>query len=132
MLIPRLIRILELLKTEGALRAVATWPKFSLAAFSIVSRMKQAGVSPGTVIDVGANVGQFAIASTRLFEKAMVIPIEPNPRIVDELRANLPAAVLANVLVTAVGDTIGAAVFHVNRDPQVSSLLRLGPDRLES
>jgi len=132
MLISRLIRILELLKTEGALRTAAMWPKFSLAAFSIISRMKQAGVSPGTVIDVGANVGQFAVASTRLFENAMVIPIEPNPHIVDMLRANLPAAVRKNVLITAVGDKIGTAVFHVNRDPQVSSLLQLGPDRLES
>ncbi len=132
MLISRLIRILELLKTEGALRAAAMWPKFSLAAFSIISRMKQVGVSPRTVIDVGANVGQFAVASTRLFENAMVIPIEPNPHIVDMLRANLPAAVRKNVLITAVGDTIGTAVFHVNRDSQVSSLLQLGSDRLES
>jgi FkbM family methyltransferase len=132
MLISRLIRILELLKTEGALRAVAMWPKFSLAAFFIISRMKQAGISPGTVIDVGANVGQFAVASTRLFENATVIPIEPNPRIVDMLRTNLPAGVRENVLMTAVGDTIGTAVFHVNRDSQVSSLLQLGSDRLGS
>jgi FkbM family methyltransferase len=62
----------------------------------------------------------------------MVIPIEPDPRVVDMLRANLPAEVRENVLVTAVGNTIGTAVFHVNRDPQVSSLLQLGPDRLES
>jgi len=132
MLISRLIRILELLKTEGALRAAAMWPKFSLAAFSIISRMKQAGVSPRTVIDVGANVGQFAVASIRLFANAIVIPIEPNPRIVDRLRANLPPESRENVLMTAVGDTIGTAVFHVNRDPQVSSLLQLGSDRLES
>src|SRR6267378_858741 len=132
MLISRLIRILELLKTEGALRAVAMWPKFFLAAFSIISRMKRAGVSPRTVIDVGANVGQFAVASIRLFANAIVIPIEPNPRIVDRLRANLPPEIRENVLMTAVGDTIGTAVFHVNRDPQVSSMLQLGSDRLES
>lgn len=37
-----------------------------------------------------------------------------------------------NVRVTAVGDSVGTATFHVNRDPQVSSLLPLGEDRIES
>jgi FkbM family methyltransferase len=132
MLISRLIRVFELLKTEGALRAVTTWPKFSLAAFSMISRMKHAGVLPRTVIDVGANVGQFAVASTRLFENVMVIAIEPDSRVADILRGNLPTGVRENILVTAVGDTIGTAIFHVNRDRQSSSLLPLGPGQLES
>lgn len=128
----KLARGLELLQTKGAAHALATWPKFSLASFSIIERMKQAGVTPRTIIDVGANVGQFAVAASRLFEGAEIYPVEPDPRIADVLRRNIGQKVAANVLVTAVGDRPGEATFHVNRDPQVSSLLPLGADRIAS
>jgi len=128
----RLRRFVELFATEGALWAFITWPIFSLAAFSIISRMKRAGVNPATVVDVGANVGQFAVASTKLFDNAEIIPIEPDPRVADVLRRNLDPEVRGNVLVTAVGSNIGIANFNVNCDSQVSSLLQLGPDRIQS
>jgi FkbM family methyltransferase len=131
-LIARLLRFLELLQTPGAVRALLSWPKFSLAAFLIISRMKRIGVQPRTVIDVGANVGQFAVASFRLFEGATVHPIEPDPQTALQLRKNLNPQISRNVRVTAVGDSVGTAIFHVNRDPQVSSLLALGADRIEA
>jgi FkbM family methyltransferase len=132
-MIARMLRILELLKTRGAFSALLKWPKFSLAAFQIISRAKLAGVQPKTVVDVGANIGQFAVASIRLFQGAEVFPVEPDhPRIAEQLRKNVGMPVAGNVRVTAVGDSVGTATFHVNRDPQVSSLLPLGEDRIES
>jgi len=131
-LIARTLRIFELIQTPGALSAFLKWPKFSLAAFQIISRAKLAGVKPKTVVDVGANIGQFAVASSRLFQGAEVFPVEPDPRVAEELRKNVGMPVAENVRVTAVGDSIGTATFHVNRDPQVSSLLPLGVDRIES
>ncbi len=128
----RILRILELIQTKGALASSFAWPKFSLATFQIISRAKLAGVSPSTVVDVGANVGQFAVASSRLFQGALVIPIEPDPRVAGQLRKNVGSTVAANVRVTAVGDKVGNATFHVNQDSQVSSLLPLGNDRIES
>jgi FkbM family methyltransferase len=121
---------LELLKTPGALSALLKWSKFSLAAFQIISRAKLAGVQPKTVVDVGANIGQFAVASSRLFQGAVVFPVEPDPRVAEELRKNIGMPIAENVRVTAVGDCVGSATFHVNRDPQVSSLLPLGEDRI--
>lgn len=131
-MIARLLRLLELLQTKGAARAWLTWPKFSLAAFLMISRMKRVGVQPKTVIDVGANAGQFAVASCRLFEGAMIYPLEPDPHVAMQLRKNVGLSVAHNVHVTAVGDNVGTAIFHVNHDPQVSSLLALGVDRIES
>jgi len=131
-MIARILRILELLKTPGAFPALLNWPKFSLAAFQIISRAKLAGVKPKTVVDVGANIGQFAVASIRLFQGAVVIPFEPDPRVAVQLRKNVGVPVAENVRVTAVGDSVGTATFYVNRDPQVSSLLPLGEDRMES
>ncbi|MDZ4255626.1 MAG: FkbM family methyltransferase [Sulfuritalea sp.] len=127
-----MLRILELLKTPGALLAFLTWPKFSLAAFQIISRAKLAGIQPQTVVDVGANIGQFAVASSRLFQGAEVFPVEPDPQVAEQLRKNVGLPVARNIRVTAVGDSVGNATFHVNRDPQVSSLLPLGKDRIES
>ncbi len=132
MILDRFMRILELLKTDGALKALLLWPKFSLAAFTLVSRMKKAGVDPATVIDVGANIGQFAIASVRLFENAAVFPIEPDARVARKLRSTLPPSIRENVLETAVGDIVGTALLHVNRDPQMSSLLPIGSDQAKS
>ncbi|MFC1546085.1 FkbM family methyltransferase, partial [Pseudomonadota bacterium] len=58
--------------------------------------------------------------------------IEPDPRVAEQLRKNVGSSIAQNVRVTAIGDSIGSATFHVNRDPQVSSLLPLGEDRIES
>jgi FkbM family methyltransferase len=122
-------RAMELLQTPGAVAAWLTWPKFSLASFSIMRRMERAGLRPATIIDVGANVGQFAVAACKTFKGATVISIEPDSRIGEKLRRNLRKEARANVLVTAVGDRVGEVDFNVNRDSQVSSVLALGPDR---
>jgi FkbM family methyltransferase len=131
-MINNIYRLLELLKTSGALTALISWPKFSLAAYKIITRAKLAGVKPKTVIDVGANIGQFAVASSRLFHGAKVYPVEPDPRVAEILRKNVGLTVAANVCVTAIGDSVGIVTFNVNHDPQVSSLLPLGTDRIES
>jgi FkbM family methyltransferase len=128
----KLVRLLSVLEWHGAFRALISWPKFSLASFVIVSRLKRAGASPKTVIDIGANVGQFAVAASRLFADAHVCSIEPDSRTATRLRNNLKSEQNANVLVTAVGDYVGEVVFHVNNDSQVSSMLALGQDRVSA
>jgi FkbM family methyltransferase len=131
-LLARLRRIVELLDTRGALGAFLTWPKFSLAGFLINARMAKIGVNPSTVIDVGANVGQFAVAASKTFKDAAVYPIEPDPRTARVLERNVGPEVARNIRVTAVGDRAGTATFHVNHDSQVSSLLALGKDRIQA
>lgn len=130
-MIKLLSRIFDLLKTPGAFSALLKWPKFSLAAYQIISRAKLAGVEPKTVVDVGANIGQFAVASSNLFQGAAIFPVEPDPLVADLLRKNVGKVVSKNVIVTALGDKVGVSIFHVNHDSQVSSLLPLGSDRIE-
>lgn len=130
MLLTKIRTLLSILEFKGALWAMLFWPKFSMASFAIVSRLKQGGVNPATVIDVGANVGQFAVSATRLFGSAKIISIEPDERTAIKLRRNLAAEKNAEILVTAVGDFDGEASFHVNADSQVSSILELGKDRI--
>lgn len=128
----KLARVLSVLEWRGAFRALIRWPIFSLASFMIVSRLQRAGVHPKTVIDIGANIGQFAVAASRLFADARVCSIEPDPRTATLLRSNLKSEVNVDVLVTAVGDYVGEVVFHVNKDSQVSSMLALGKDRVSA
>lgn len=130
MLLTKIRTLLSILEFKGALGAMLAWPKFSMASFAIVSRLKQGGVYPATVIDVGANVGQFAVSAARLFGSAKIISIEPDERTAEKLRKNLAAEKNAEILVTAVGDFDGEASFHVNMDSQVSSILELGKDRI--
>jgi len=121
--------MLEVIAVPGALAAAVHWKKFSLAAYLIVFRLKEAGVKPATVIDVGANIGQFSVAVSQMLPDATLYPVEPDPVTAERLRANLPPQVAARVVVTAVGERTGSVDFQVNADSQVSSVLPLGEGR---
>ena len=125
-------RMTELLSVPGALHAALTWKKFSLAAYLIIERLKNAGVNPATVIDVGANVGQFSVATSHLFPDAALFPIEPDADTAQRLRTHLPDRVAKNVVVSAVGERVGSVEFQVNADSQVSSVLPLGSGRKQA
>lgn len=79
-----------------------------------------------TVIDVGANRGQFALFAVRQFPTADLICFEPLPR----PRATLKRAVGPNqhlrVCDFALGATEGSADFHVSAADDSSSLLPIG------
>jgi FkbM family methyltransferase len=123
-------KILTGIQHPGFFKAVLGWRKFSLASFLIVSRLARSGVRPGTVLDLGANVGQFAIASANLFGSgASIISFEPDPQTVEALRKNVNGFSV-EVMNIAIGKTPGASTFFVNADSQVSSLLPLGATRL--
>ena len=109
----------------GMIKAIILWPKFSLTSFNMISDLVDQGVLPSTVIDVGANVGQFAVASAKLFSNITVHSFEPNPACVSELKTNV--ARLRNVLVypIALGDRESDVDFHVNSHSHSSSILPL-------
>lgn len=107
------------------LRAVLTWPKFSLTSFLMVSDLLRQHIVPSTIIDVGANVGQFSVASAKLFPGVCIHAFEPNPNSVTALSKNV--RYLNNVLTypLALGERIGMTEFHVNQHSQSSSILPL-------
>lgn len=125
-------RYLDLLLEPGSVRAIASWPKFSITSFKLVSGLARQGILPRTVIDVGANVGQFAIASAMIFSNVKIHSFEPVPEIVSKLRANIRT--LGNVIVYpfALGERQCKCSFHVNSHSQSSSILALGKPHLEA
>jgi FkbM family methyltransferase len=114
----------------GFFRSILRWRKFSLASFLIVSRLIKSGIEPRTVLDLGANIGQFAIASANLFGQGVsVISFEPDPSTASILRNNVKGLPV-EVMELAIGSAPGESTFFVNADSQVSSLLPLGRIRL--
>ena len=117
--------VLSILEKPRSIKAIITWPKFSLTSYSMVSGLVRQGILPATIIDVGANVGQFSVASAKLFPDVCIYSFEPNPHCVAKLRRNVE--LLGNVVVypIAVGEEVGEVSFHVNSHSHSSSVLPL-------
>lgn len=123
-------KILSGFQCPGFFKAVLLWPRFSLASFVIVSRLIKSGIRPNTILDLGANQGQFAIASAKIFgESTEIISFEPDPSVAKILQKNVKGLPV-EVKVCAVGSLPGTGDLFVNSDSQVSSLLPLGESRL--
>lgn len=114
---------LSLVADTNALKALVSWPKFSVTSYFMVSRLLRQGVAPRTVIDVGANVGQFAVASAKLFPDARVHSFEPVPECAAELRKNVAKLEKVTVYPLALGESAGEAKLRVNSYTHASSFL---------
>jgi FkbM family methyltransferase len=76
-LLDRLQRLAETVVTPGGAGAMRACRPFSLAAFRLVRSLVADGSSFATVIDVGANAGQFTAAALHAWPHARVIAFEP-------------------------------------------------------
>ncbi len=117
--------VLSLLESASSIKELITWPKFSITSYTLVSGLVKQGILPRTVLDVGANVGQFAVAAAKLFPDARVHSFEPLPNCAERLRENVSK--LGNVAVYpfALGASEGEVTFHVNSHSHSSSVLPL-------
>lgn len=114
----KLLRLLPVPLFRRGLRAGAA------AAVEHVELLRS--LQPRVVIDVGANVGQFALAVRAAAPAARIIGFEPLAGPAGTFRrvfAEDSAVVLHE---TALGDTAGSAVIHVSRREDSSSLLPIG------
>jgi FkbM family methyltransferase len=118
-------QLCRLSEDPRAFVAMLAWPKFSMSAYSLVTKIARQGLAPGTIIDVGANVGQFAIAAARTFPGARIRSFEPHPDCVEQFKRNTRK--LANVSISplALGDRRGTTDFHLNTLSYSSSILPL-------
>jgi FkbM family methyltransferase len=93
----------------------------------IEHRAALAGLRPATVIDVGANKGQFAYLAETLWPSAQIVCFEPLPG----PRARLTELMgeRARIYDCALGQTEGSATIHIASREDSSSLLPLGRQR---
>jgi FkbM family methyltransferase len=121
-----LIIAVELAADPAALAAWLSWPRFSITSFRLVSALVKQGIAARTVLDVGANTGQFAVAAAKLFPGARVYSFEPLPECVAQLRRHASKLPNLTIYPFALGDRETHDLpFHVNSNSQSSSALRL-------
>ena len=78
-----------------------------------------------TVIDVGANIGQFANDARKLYPDAAIYSFEPLPGPYSELLVNTSSFGRFNPYNLALGDYEGTTEMYVNEFSQSSSLLEM-------
>ncbi|MGH9223245.1 MAG: FkbM family methyltransferase [Acidimicrobiales bacterium] len=125
-------RLIEAVVTPGGARALRTWRPFSLAAFRLVTGLAQDGTVFATVIDVGANAGQFARACLGVWPESTIVAFEPLPGLAEQLTATLGAAGRVEAQAVAIGATDGDTQFFPHPNSLSSSALNVAePVRAE-
>lgn len=120
-----ILRIAGVILEGRALGALLSWPVFSISSYRMVRSLAEQGIAPMTVIDVGSNVGQFAVAAAKIFEGARVYCVEPQPDSFARLCRNVRKLRNITTFQAALGERDGTAQLHVNSHSHSSSILPL-------
>jgi FkbM family methyltransferase len=84
-----------------------------------------------TVIDVGANRGQFALYSTVRFPQAQIYSLEPLSKPRRQMAALFASEPRVHILAKAAGEAAGTASIHVSGQDDSSSLLPMAVAQLK-
>lgn len=122
----KLINVLKVLGNKHFSLAMFLWPKFSITSFLMVSRLKDQNINPRTVIDIGANVGQFTVSSYNLFGGPIIYSFEPDQDVFQILQKNIKELRSVRAFPFAIGSSTREVEFHVNSYNLSSSVLPLG------
>lgn len=99
--------------------------RFGVGA-SVEHEPVMARLSPATVVDVGANVGQFSLLISALHPNARLIAFEPMPDAAATWRRLFDGSGRAEVHTVAIGAKAETATLHVSARADSSSLLPIG------
>ena len=80
----------------------------------------------GTVLDIGANVGEFSLIFSHLFNKPDIYAFEPLPECIKKLENINKINSNIKVLPYALGDSNSTEIMHVSSWAPSSSLLKMG------
>jgi FkbM family methyltransferase len=100
---------------------------FSLASYRVVKALAQYRDDFATILDVGANKGQFCIAAARRFPRAAVHAFEPAESAFQQLRRNTARYPNVTAYRKALGVKSAPIAFYENDYDQVSSALAIDP-----
>lgn len=123
---------LEVMLSRGGMRAAVGWKPFSVTAFQMLRTLRALEIEPKSIVDAGANIGQFARAATETFPSATIIAFEPLPDIAEQMRSNLGDTEHVDVRTQALGRDDGTVILRRNEYSQASSVLRLRSDAARS
>jgi FkbM family methyltransferase len=117
--------MLAVLEHPGALKAFLTSRAFSVPCFKLSQALKCHQPHFGTILDVGANVGQFALAAALCFPDARIYSFEPLPDVFRELQENTGRKENIQSFNCALGNRNGRMSFRRNAYTRLSSSLNI-------
>lgn len=118
-------RLGQVLRQPGGLQAFLHWKPFSITAFGLLRRLAGQGLAFSTILDGGANEGQFARAAAETYPEAQVLSFEPLPDLAAQVRQHLADCPQVQVHATALGSHDGTLTFYRNAYSLASSALPL-------
>jgi FkbM family methyltransferase len=124
--------MLALMRDPRAVAGLLTWPVFSVTSYRMLRRLVGEGIVPATVIDVGANVGQFTVTARKSWPAAVIHAFEPHPACYRRLARNVSRLAPVHLYETALGDQPGNFRFFLNAFTHSSSVLQLGEAHLSN
>ena len=95
----------------------------SLSSFEILSRLSKDILKLGTVVDVGANCGQFAYAVVKFFPNVSIYSFEPVPDTYERLAVNTRFFREIKTFNFGLGSESGKIDFYQNEHSHASSAL---------
>ncbi|MEP1094941.1 MAG: FkbM family methyltransferase [Cyclobacteriaceae bacterium] len=123
----RLMRLIDVVRCKGALRQLLTSKIFSISSFQISRALSAYENDFKSIIDAGANQGQFAMASSYRFPKSKIYSFEPVPETFAELVQNTKGNNI-ECFQYALGDETGQLTFYQNNYSHVSSALKISEE----
>lgn len=121
----RLFNTVLALEHPGALRLWLTSTAFYAPCLRLNSALKRQQSHFATILDVGANAGQFAVAAALHFPDARIYAFEPLPEVYRELCRNLRHHHHVVAFNWALGRTGGRLAFNRNAYSRLSSALAI-------
>jgi FkbM family methyltransferase len=121
----RFFNTLAALEHPGALKEFLTSKAFSTPCFRLNLALKSHQTYFETILDVGANAGQFALAAALHFPEAKIYSFEPLPDVFDQLLENTNRKQNIKVFNCALGNRNGRIPFFRNEYTRLSSSLKI-------
>jgi len=124
-LIGRLADLLWIFDERRVVHELLTNPCFSLSSYRICHAVSTYQPAFSTILDIGANEGQFALAAFHRFPTATVYSFEPLPEVFQQLQRNTRKKDRIKGFNCALGNRNGKLDFYRNEYTQVSSALKI-------
>jgi len=124
-MLSKVLVMAEALRYPGGGQALMKSRPRSVTSWLMANRLRELGTAFQTILDGGANLGQFARAAHQCYPDARIISFEPLPDIAEQLEANLSDVERHFVLRSALGSYNGEIGFHRNSYSQSSSVLTM-------
>ncbi|WP_428658478.1 FkbM family methyltransferase [Runella sp.] len=125
LLLNRLIRALELIRVKGVSKYFLKSKVFSISSTKLVESIAKYTPDFNSILDIGANHGQFLFAARTRFPNAVIHSFEPLPELFDNLQkktAGLEGIYINNTALSNVEEEIA---FYESEYSHISSALKV-------